>query len=814
LVAPAMSWAELKGTGTETDPYLLGTPEDLLEMRSVLKYGQMTHFKMIADISMAGITSWVPLNSSGSSEIALAEGATAEEAAIVAKESCALGSAEEYTKYIGFDGDGHNISNFIIRVDADAYREARGWSYKSFFGVLAGYCRNVGFINCTAVDNNLGCGIIAGYLGHPKYEAAGYKESVIEGCIVSGGNTKETGTSYIGALVGNVATKSIIRNCAVLQNVFATSGAMAGGVIGRISAEVTLENIDCWGNKSVNALNFGGGPDKDAFLAGTKKIPYSSVGAVFAERKSTAKVNMKNVYAPFGKLFGNFWDGDGAYTATPFGPIDLSVDTYDVTAKNVLTSPWTQKYGETTIVNGAFNEGTPENLQLEYKGFCFDNDGDVNILFGWMCQSGAMTGGLMYTSNNIDSKQQAVVYSQPRWYMGKTEFAGGDGTPEKPYIISTPVQLGNMYKAVCAAYTANFKLANDIECGSFDYLPPLGWDAVNYTQSLNFDGNYHVIKDFKPSRSYKGLLCIRGVVDVAYQSLFGVFAGSVKNLGMTGAVVFGKDHNTDNTSTLIDGAGIMCAYAGHTDAKMGATFDNCYVEGTVMSDAYAGGLAGTTGNDGVVVNNCWANVATAGLSMETLPTIAGGIIGRTNGKKVTLNNVVARGDISGDFAAGLTYSSDAKSVIEVTEAISWVATVEGEEASAGILGDAKVTGNVYTFANTEVNGKKVQGGKTAAELLAIAQAWTEWSSTKNNDGYPMICWEAGEEQPNGSVAPVVGDNAVVAYGGEGVIYVKGASVVYNMNGQVVYSGAEETVNVPAGLYIVKVGGNATKVAVK
>ncbi|MCH5216189.1 MAG: T9SS type A sorting domain-containing protein [Muribaculaceae bacterium] len=815
LVAPAMSWAELKGSGTETDPYLLGTPEDLLEMRSVLQYGKMTHFKMIADIDMAGVTNWVPLNTSGNVQIALNEGATDEEAAIVEKESPAFGSDEEYTRFIGFDGDGHFIKNLICRTDPgyDQYRAARGWSYKSFFGVLAGYCRNTGFEGCTFVDNNMGGGLIAGYLGHPKYTAAGYDETVIENCYIAGA-VKQTGTSYLGGIVGNVASKSTIKNCGVLVAAYGTGGAMVGGLIGRIGAEVSIENIDCWGNKQIDAVNFGGGPDKDAFLAGTKPIPYPSVGAIFAERKPEGVIkSLKNVYVPFSRLGGNFYEGN--YFATPFGPMDEDRDDVSgILDRTVLTSPWTQKFGQVTVENGAFNGGTGENLKENYAQNCFEYDSDVNRIFVEMSRGGVMTSGLMYQNGNIETEYLLAEYSQPRWVMGRNNFAGGDGTLENPYLISNSNQLNAMYKAVSPTYTANFKLTQNIECGPFNYLPPLGWDAVTYTQSINFDGNYHVIEDFRPNSTYKGKYGPRGVVDVSYMSLFGVFAGTVKNLGVTGAMVRGKDHNEDGTSSLIDGAGILCAYAGHSDAKMGATFENCYVEGAILSNSYAGGLAGTTGND-VTINNCWASVDMIGLTSETVPTFAGGLLGRVAGHKLTINNSVARsggeGMLTGNIAAGLATSNNDNSVIEINEAIAWVSSIEGvEDAAAAVIGKGSVKGTAHTFNGTKVNGAAISGGKTAAELLAIAQGWSAWSETKNNNGYPMLKWEAGE----GGVAPVIGDNAVVAYGGEGVIYVKGASVVYNVNGQVVYSGVEETVNVPAGLYIVKVGGNATKVIVR
>ena len=66
-----------------------------------------------------------------------------------------LNDANGYHKWIDFDGRNHVVKNLTCESG----------TYRSFFGVLCGECRNVGFVDANISSSSTGIGIIAGYVG-------------------------------------------------------------------------------------------------------------------------------------------------------------------------------------------------------------------------------------------------------------------------------------------------------------------------------------------------------------------------------------------------------------------------------------------------------------------------------------------------------------------------------------------------------------------------------------------------------------------------------------------------------------------------
>ena len=95
-----------KGYGTVNKPYLVMDVIQIQNMSEALVKGKMIYFQLGADIDMKSISNWDPLNPTG-----------------------------DY--YIYFDGNNHIIKNFTCTDKA----------YASFFGILTGTCKNVGFYN-------------------------------------------------------------------------------------------------------------------------------------------------------------------------------------------------------------------------------------------------------------------------------------------------------------------------------------------------------------------------------------------------------------------------------------------------------------------------------------------------------------------------------------------------------------------------------------------------------------------------------------------------------------------------------------------
>ena len=213
----------LEGAGTESDPYRLSTPRDLLAMKPALVKGQMTYFKLMNDIDMSSIENWNPLN-----------------------------PKDPYDLGIVFDGGGHSLKNL----------KSKGQVYSSFFGVLYGKCYNVKFVDAEIVSaSNSGAGIIGGYIG------TGGKPAIVSEVEASGTITCNGKGQSVGGLGGN-AREATIENCTVNVTVSNPMGdgsnrTATGGVVGKtMGSAVKIKNCVVRGiveiTKGVNNTYTGG----------------------------------------------------------------------------------------------------------------------------------------------------------------------------------------------------------------------------------------------------------------------------------------------------------------------------------------------------------------------------------------------------------------------------------------------------------------------------------------------------------------------------------------------------------------------------
>ncbi|MGN0233656.1 MAG: LamG-like jellyroll fold domain-containing protein [Bacteroidaceae bacterium] len=198
-----------KHAGTEDDPYPVSNATELLALRSVMHTGQMTYVILDEDIDISGME-WTPLN--------LAENSY---------------GTTQYMNWISFDGRGHTVTGLTCTET--------GKPYNSFFGILCGSVKNVGFIDCNVSCDASGSGILAGYIGHSIFvDANGNPQTTTVENVWATGKLN-IASAYCGGLFGNVGGPTVIKNC--YANVDITSGAdFVGGLIGRIRSALTLEN--------------------------------------------------------------------------------------------------------------------------------------------------------------------------------------------------------------------------------------------------------------------------------------------------------------------------------------------------------------------------------------------------------------------------------------------------------------------------------------------------------------------------------------------------------------------------------------------
>lgn len=215
-----MEYAYQQGDGSRDNPYVIMRPAQLDHMHDVLVKEQMVYFVLGADIDMAGYN-WKQLNT----------------------------QENNYKYRISLDGQGHIISN--LTPDGTKHNP-------SFFGVLCGECRNVGFLNAHVESSVSTCAILCGYMGHSTFKDADgtLLPVTVENCYFEG---SVAGKGYIGAIGGTLNYSPItIRNCYSNVQVKGTGtiGNYGGGMVGRVRTALTIERSYTAGE--VTAYTAGG----------------------------------------------------------------------------------------------------------------------------------------------------------------------------------------------------------------------------------------------------------------------------------------------------------------------------------------------------------------------------------------------------------------------------------------------------------------------------------------------------------------------------------------------------------------------------
>lgn len=194
-------------------------------------------------------------------------------------------------------------------------------------------------------------------------------------------------------------------------------------------------------------------------------------------------------------------------------------------------------------------------------------------------------------------------------------FAGGDGTIENPYQVSTPAQLN----AVRNDLDAHYIQINDIDMSDWGNWDPIGnaisiWGGAigdsNYKEPVYTDNYFTGVYDGN-NYSISNLTLDDNKISVT-EDCFGLFAG-LKNATVKNLNLFNIDYNIDKETTDYSSYWInqKCEFslsvggiAGRSDSS---TIENCSVTGKInvinCSDAYVGGIAGIGAS-----TNCMSNV--------------------------------------------------------------------------------------------------------------------------------------------------------------------------------------------------------------
>ncbi len=226
-------------------------------------------------------------------------------------------------------------------------------------------------------------------------------------------------------------------------------------------------------------------------------------------------------------------------------------------------------------------------------------------------------GRATYTSLNYSCDMEGV---ESNYWESKaaTEFAGGDGTEDYPYQISTPEQLAKLINDVntnSTYYSGEYLLlTNDID------LSGSGWTPIGTSSTLSFQGTLD-------GGGYEVMGLYVNASTSELQGLFGRIKNcTIKNLGVSGSVS-GYRH-----------VGGIVGYAYN------ATISNCYNNATVTcSDQRVGGVAGYAGS--CKITSCY-NSGDVTSPNNTNGIGIGGIIGFDDGTS-TVVSCYNSGDVTG-----------------------------------------------------------------------------------------------------------------------------------------------------------------------
>ena len=227
------------GPGTETNPYSIGNIADLQAMKAKLTEGSMVYFKLEADIDMANVADWEPLN-----------------------------TVEPYKPFT-LDGDGHTISNYTGTT--------------SLFGGVVGKICN---LNVTGANINNAAGAI-GIIG--SYGGSQDVALEVDHVNVSGkiNNTVAHGTGGLFGVVINATINACSADVTIVSNKY-DSGGIYGYDNSQSPKFTTVSN--CWTSGDITGNRMVGGIAGNA----ANNAAYSPV--VIKNCYSTARVHAQFKY--------------------------------------------------------------------------------------------------------------------------------------------------------------------------------------------------------------------------------------------------------------------------------------------------------------------------------------------------------------------------------------------------------------------------------------------------------------------------------------------------------------------------------------
>ena len=667
----------LSGSGTEAEPYEIGTVAELELFRDSVNAGETKYnapgvvVALTDDIDMAGAT-W---------ERGIGDGINATFDGI-------------------FDGKSFTIKNLNLAPKADDPSADQPWYCGGLFGytygaavikdvvlenitvkpvvesdkqhfnvgVLVGYANNKGgkltvstvTVKNVTIDapNAYGVGAIVGY----SYRSMG----TIENCTVDGANI--TGYSFVGGITGYSYENAVITGCTVNNAIITATSKGAGGIAGLAGGNNNISNNTVTDTTVTASANWGYvvgelGASNAQVSNNTAKAP--QIGGDYATGEAYAAKIGNKYYTSLDAAVEAAQAGetialisDVELTESLVIPANKTI-TLDLAGKTISqTKECTASY---EMIN---NKG---NLTITGNGkisFTDTSTGDPN--FGWGSYTIRNEGTLVVENGTIEhlgaqafaTHMICAIFQ----YSGSTTIKGG--TISTPNYRSVRLWKGDM----------------TITGGTFD--GQLWVQAVDNSSKLTINGG-----EFAPNgRDGSSVFVTNATYDVALAVTGGNFAtkiGASNATKLAGAVKGGTFTKAaaEGTNAALLGEGMQ--FSQNADGNYGVVVDPAYGKVAKIGDAYFKSVADAlaAAEDGDIITL---------ISGDTVISMAGSVVGN---KTVTITGTATVDWTKGNLFIGRGGEGDGKVIFDDANITSYA---QKTVASTGI----HVSGSKGSDANT------------------------------------------------------------------------------------------------------------------
>lgn len=378
----------------------------------------------------------------------------------------------------------------------------------------------------------------------------------------------------------------------------------------------------------------------------------------------------------------------------------------------------------------------------------------------------------LISSSKFLMKVNDEILVIPNFGEIRSQFAGGTGTSNDPYLIETANQL-DMIRFYLGA---SFRLINNIDLNQPPWNQGEGWvpiGTISVPFTGSFDGDMFEISNLYINRP-----------DNWYVGVFGFLTGAVvknvfvSNTHVTGAVMVGSIGGKGNYGTLFENIHVNNATIFVTDRYSGGLIggmDDCTVRRCSSSGSntyvgsdwnFIGGLIGgvtsSTTNQGNLIEESFSKSKLFSSSHNSY----GGLLGVT-WVKTEIRNCYSRGSIigNGDFVGGFLgevgegYSLNVSNNYSTTKVLSNASNVHG---FIGFLREGNFDGNFWDYESSGQNYDPVATGKSSSQMKMeetfqnegwnFNDIWTIDTFGIINQGYPFLKYEL--ELYNNCTVPV------------------------------------------------------------